>query len=460
MQEKIKLLGSFRDPSGFVFLKDGQIYRQINRSYQEDYDHLISSGLFKRLVEDGLLCSHNELSEVMYPCNQAYKVIKPEIIPFISYPHEWCFSQIKDAALATLKIQQVALNYNMILKDASAYNIQFKDGHPILIDTLSFEKYLEGSPWKAYKQFCQHFIAPLSLMAYRDVRLNQLQRAYIDGIPLDLTSSLLPIWTYLRFQILSNIHIHARLQKSYSNKNLKSQKIFISRDKLIALVNVLKSAVTKIKMNHYKTEWWTYYNDTSYSKEAFNQKQGLIDRFIKDIRPAMVWDLGANTGLFSKIVSKNGVDTLSIDFDHDVVEANYLNCKQNNEKHILPLVLDLANPTSRFGWSNEERMSIIDRAPVDLILALALVHHLRVTNNTPLDHIAHFFSKICKWLIIEFVPKTDPKFQTLIKNKDDIYYDYYKMDFEMIFKEHFEIINSIQVIDSERFLYLMKVKNI
>ena len=190
MSKVDKVPGSFRDPNGFLFTHGGGLYRQVNVTYRKNYDHLMKSGLYASLSSEGLLVSHEESDQAPSDQEKAYKVIQPERLPFISFPYEWCFSQYRDAALCTLQIMKLALEKDMVLKDASAYNIQFHHGKPILIDTLSFEKYQEGAPWVAYRQFCQHFLAPLALMAYTDIRLSQLMRIYIDGIPLDLTSSL------------------------------------------------------------------------------------------------------------------------------------------------------------------------------------------------------------------------------------------------------------------------------
>ena len=207
---------SFRDPSGFLFTRDGVLYRQVNQVYAEDYRKLMDSGLYAKLVKAGLLIPHTEVD--IEPANKklAFKVLCPEYVPFISYPYEWSFGQLKDAALATLSIQKRALKAGMVLKDASAYNIQFQRGKPTLIDTLSFEIYQEGEPWVAYRQFCQHFLAPLALMAYQDVRLSQLLRVYIDGIPLDLASELLPARTRWNLGLATHIHLHARAQKRYA----------------------------------------------------------------------------------------------------------------------------------------------------------------------------------------------------------------------------------------------------
>ena len=207
---------SFRDPSGFLFSREGVLYRQVNQVYAADFTRLMDSGLYDKLIKAGLLIPHVESDLKPAQPELAFKVIRPERVPFISYPYEWSFGQLKDAALATLSIQKRALKLGMSLKDASAYNIQFYNGKPVLIDTLSFETYQEGEPWVAYRQFCQHFLAPLALMAYRDVRLSQLLRVYIDGIPLDLASELLPGRTRWNLGLATHIHLHASAQKRYA----------------------------------------------------------------------------------------------------------------------------------------------------------------------------------------------------------------------------------------------------
>ena len=182
MENQKILPSSFRDPSGFLFHHDDILYRQVNSSYKEEFDHLIDSGLYDKLVEQNLLISHHEVeNSIISSDTNIYKIIQPKKLNFISYPYEWCFSEFKQAALTTLEIQKISLEYGMTLKDASAYNIQFINGKAIFIDTLSFEKYTEGQIWTPYKQFCQHFLAPLALMSHTDIRLNQLLRVYVDG---------------------------------------------------------------------------------------------------------------------------------------------------------------------------------------------------------------------------------------------------------------------------------------
>lgn len=447
---------SFRDPSGFLFYIDDQIYRQINKTYKENYDYLMNSGLYKTLVDADLLIPHIEVDISGPEPDKAYKIIKPEPVPFISHPYEWCFAQLKDAALTTFKIQKIALDFEMTLKDCSAYNIQFVKGKPTFIDTLSFEKYHEGQPWIAYRQSCQHFIAPLALMSYRDIRLNQLFRIYIDGVPLDLASSLLPSSTNFKASLLSHIHLHAKSQKHYADKAVKIGGHKISRLSFMGLIDNLESATRKMDWKAKGTEWADYYEDTNYSIDAINHKKKIVADFLDKTNPGIVWDIGANDGLFSRIASDKKMLTISFDIDPAAVQKNYLQSVKNNEEYILPLLLDLTNPSPGIGWENTERISLMHRGPADTAFSLALIHHLAISNNLPIGKIAYFFSQVCKSLIIEFVPKDDSQVQKLLSTREDIFPDYTQQDFEIEFKKYFTINNIENINDSKRTIYLMK----
>jgi hypothetical protein len=456
LEKNQNVFGSFRDPSGFIFCRDGSIFRQINLFYKQDYDFLIKSGLYKDLTESGLLIPHEE-SDVVGPAPvNLYKVIKPEKIPFISYPYEWCFSQLKDAALATLEIQKRSLKFGMSLKDCSAYNIQYRNGKPVFIDTLSFEKYNQGQPWVAYKQFCQHFLAPLALMSYKDVRLNQLLRVYIDGIPLDLASLLLKSFTHFDFSLFVHIHLHAKAQEYFSDKPAKLTKGPMTRLSFMGLVDNLESAVRKLKWKARKTAWSDYYKDINYSPEGFQNKKQIVSDFLDKLNPKVVWDLGANIGIFGRIASEKDIQVISFDSDPAAVEKNYVQCLLNSEKNILPILIDLTNPSSGIGWNNQERLSLFERAGADTVFALALIHHLAISNNLPLGEIADFFSRICNSLIIEFVPREDSQTQRLLSTRRDIFTGYTQQEFEKEFERLFLIRDSVPIKDSKRILYRME----
>ncbi len=452
--------GSFRDPSGFLFYRNGQLLRQINNEYRQEFEFLLQSGLYEELCSQKMLVPHKEMSLDLALNDKAYRVIKPHQLPFISYPYEWSFSQLKDAALLTLSIQQMALEKDMVLKDASAYNVQFFECRPVFIDTLSFEKYQAGTPWCAYRQFCQHFLAPLALMSRTHIGLNQLLRLYIDGIPLDIASSLLPKSSKLNFSLGLHIHLHAKSQKKHAHtavKQDKKQKDFSKRS-FIALIDSLKSFVKKLTWKPGGTEWYNYYeNNNNYGEAGLKEKEQVLLRLIKRISPKTVWDLGSNTGRFSRIaIAAGATNVISWDIDPACVESNYKMMVKNKESGLLPLLLDLTNPSPGIGWDNKERSSFGDRGPADTVLALGLIHHLAIANNVPLSKIAYFLCKLSPWLIIEFVPKDDSQVEKLLATRKDIFPTYTTHNFEKIFEEQFIIEETINIPNTKRTLYCMK----
>jgi hypothetical protein len=418
----------------------------------------MNSGLYQELTDAGLLVRHDEVGIDPVGPSNAYKVLHPEPIPFISYPYEWTFSQLKDAALTTLQAQIKALNFGMTLKDASAYNVQFLRGQAVLIDTLSFEKYQEGEPWVSYRQFCQHFLAPLALMSYQHVGLGQLSRIYIDGIPLDLAHALLPTRTHLQPALQMHIHLHARLQKKSEDRPdmRHSRRGTFSLTAFKGLIDSLESAIKKLKWHPKGTEWADYKSEDSYSEVALNHKQEVVAEFLRQVQPKRVWDLGANTGSFSRIASDMGIFTVSFDKDSSAVEKNYIDSKAQGETNLLPLLLDMTNPSPMIGWANAERMDLRRRGPADMVLALALIHHLAISDNLPLGMIADFFSQLCEWAVVEFVPKSDARVMHLLATRKDIFPSYTLEHFELEFSAFFDIKSKRHINGSERTLYLMK----
>jgi len=454
---------SFRDPSGFIFTHDNTLYRQVNTCYRDAYQSLVSSGLYDWLVGKSMLIPHEAVDGPVADEGCAWRIIRPEPVPFISYPYEWCFSQLKDAALLTLDIQLAAVEHGMCLKDASAYNIQFHNGRPVMIDTLSFETYTEGAPWMAYRQFCQHFLAPLALMAKTDIRLNKLLSAYIDGVPLGLASTLLPRTTWFKAGLFMHLHLHAITQKKYAantpSETGKTEKTrHISKTGYTGIVESLRKTVQKLDWQPGGTEWGDYYNDTNYSEAAFEEKKALVKQFLAQAHPAQVWDLGANTGIFSRIAAKMGIPTISCDIDPAAVEMNYRQVRQQQETLLLPLLIDLTNPSPGLGWDGRERDAFCRRGPVDCIMALALIHHLSIANNVSFDKAARFFHNLCSHLIIEFIPREDSQVRRLLSHRADIFQAYDRGHFEAAFSGYFKIKESKQIRHSDRTLYLMQAR--
>ena len=458
------LPSSFRDNSGFVFSRSDCIYRQVNASYAKHYEQFMSSELYQTLVDKHWLVSHEELPDgAITGTPDCYKILKPQQIPYISYPYEWSFSQLKDAAILTLRIQHQALKHGFVLKDASAFNVQFLDASPIFIDTLSFEPYVEGTPWVAYKQFCQHFLAPLALMSYRDAELSKLMISHIDGVPLPLASKLLPIRTRVNYALAAHIHFHSKLQQNHADDagtGARAAAVNVSQKGLNAVIESLAKVIEKLRWKMPDTEWGDYYQKTNYSSQAAAEKHALVDAFLQGIPDTLntIQDLGANTGEYSQIAARHCQLVVSQDIDPVAVELNYRLRKSDGPRNILPLVQNLVSPSPAIGWGNAERSSFMERAHCDALLALALIHHLAISNNVPLQGIAGQFAAITRWLVIEFVPKSDSQVMRLLATREDIFPDYTQAGFELAFSRHFQIEKAAAVPDSERILYLMKAR--
>ena len=446
---------SFKDNSGYIFEHNGKIYRKINFRYKENYDHFNDSGLYAHLVKKNLLLQHFDIEPTadFFEIGSFYKIIQPLQLPLITYPYEWSFNQLKDAALCTLKIAEESLVYGMCLKDASAFNIQFYKGNPILIDTLSFEVLTPNKPWAAYKQFCQHFLAPLALMSYCDERLNIMLKEYIDGIPLNLTSKLLPLQHYVNMDLLLHIDIHSYFTSNYSDSTNYSifNKTYTLKS-LKGLLYSLQNTISKLSARHAKkTSWYDYYQQDVDENYLICKKE-ILQEYIKEIAPIKVLDIGANRGEFSMICAKKQIFTVAIDSDTSCIDEMYRNSAND---FLVPLVLDISNLSGGIGWDTSERQSFFQRYQPDLILALAITHHLVFSHSIPLRKQAEFFAKHSRFLIIEFVNETDYQLIKLAHVRSFYDVDYSQNIFETEFSKYFELVKQISL-SSTRTLYLYK----
>jgi len=452
--------GSFRDPAGFVYIRDGTLYRQVNRVFAEEFDACETAGLHDDLAAKGLLVPHRTVGVELAATADVHRVIEPARIEFVSYPYEWAFGELKDAALLTLDVLEQALARGFVLRDASAYNVQFRDARPIFIDTLSFARYRDGEPWAAYKQFTEHFLVPLALMSTTDIRCGRLQREYLDGIPVDLGSRLLPWHTWLHPGPLLHVHLHARAMKRYEGASVASlaRRRQLSKRAMFGLLGNLRHAVERLSWRPAKrttSGWADYATAHTYSEQALAAKRRLVRSYLASITPRSVWDVGANTGTFSRVAREVAPSIVCFDFDPASVEVFYRRIRDNGETGILPLHLDLMNPSPAAGWAHEERLSLEARGPADAVLCLALVHHLAIANNVPLLRIAEAFARVGRALVIEFVPKSDSQVERLLRHRVDIFPDYTQAGFERAFSQHYAIAERERIPDSERWLYLM-----
>jgi 2-polyprenyl-3-methyl-5-hydroxy-6-metoxy-1,4-benzoquinol methylase len=452
MSEQSRHPASFKDPSGFVFTHEGRLFRQINEYYASDYRLLNDSGLYDILVSQGLLVAHTEIDDIRYDNETWFRTIEPRRVEFISYPYEWCFEQLKDAALLTLRLLRVAVSKGMIIKDATPYNIQFMKGRPLHIDSLSFERYDPTQPWVAYRQFCNLFLFPLYLEYYLKADIQKTLATYLDGIPVEITSRLLPLKSSLNL----GVWLHVYLQHSMrTNAKSKTDKGNFSKKRLLHLVSHLETIISGFQNRQLRSNWSHYYQESILSTEYLSQKEKIVMDIADQVSADTVIDLGANDGHFSKLFAKKFRQVIAVDSDSRSISNLYLHVQEHKIKNILPLVIDLSNPSPALGFANNERSSFTSRCKPDLVLCLALIHHLVIGKNIPLHFIADYFASFAPQLIIEFVPKQDEKVKQMLKTRKDVFMDYDKKTFENSFGRHYEFKRKELVEGTFRTIYQM-----
>lgn len=455
-----RIAGSFRDPAGFVFRRDGVLHRQVNPVFADRWDAVVDSGLFEALWDAGLLVRH-EVVDTSLGEGDAHVVIRPEELPFVTQPHEWAPAQRRAAALATLEAQRIALEHGCTLRDATAHNVVLHRGRAVLVDTLSFEPRAEGEPWVAYGQFCRHFLAPLALETIVDHRLRRLLWADVDGVPLDLASQLLPMRTKLRPGLLAHIHAHSRASgRGEADPDAEPGRTATFSDRaLLGLVSQLHGLVSKLTWDDIDTTWSDYDEQLDhYTGEAITAKQELVAAAVSELAPATVWDLGANTGRFSRLAAATGAHVVGWDIDAGAVEQAWRRLEEAplTTGEYLPAILDLSNPSPGLGWGHDERPSLADRGPADLVLALAVVHHLAIGNNVPLPQVVEQLVRLGEHVLVEWVPKQDPKVRVLLATREDVFTDYTPEGFEAAVTEHAEVLRRTPLPGSDRVLYLLR----
>jgi hypothetical protein len=426
--------------------------------YQPQFDHLIASGLAYELQRRELLVNHKDVTPLFPAADNISTVLLPEQVPFISYPWEWTFHQLKDAAMLTLEIHQIALGHGMILKDASALNIQFLRGRPVFIDTLSFDFYVAGRPWVAYRQFCEFFLGPLAVMGYVDSELGSLTRLCGGLIPLAQCVRLLGKRGAFNFGVFMHLRMQHLMQRRVVNRNggAPTPRGSMSKESLLGLLHSLKHTVKNIEPRQNHSEWHSYYSTCQLGAEYLKYKEAALLELIRETRPTSVLDFGANRGMFSKLAAAEGIPVVACDADRASIDSLYLEIKASGEKNLLPLVVDLCNPSPSAGWMAKEFSSFIERGKADLGLALALIHHLAIGRNLPFTMIVDMFQQCCTSLIIEFVTKDDPNVRIMLQGRTDIFTDYTQDRFENAFGRAFKISKKIELGYSTRTLYRME----
>lgn len=422
--------GSFRDPSGRVFLSRGRVYRSVTDHATADYASARDCGLIARLVAAGKLIgsSECEIDSVSLPpelVDQTRIVIEHERVPFVSYPYEWPFAALQNAALLHLDVHLEALATGHSLSDSSAFNVQFFGTRPVFIDLLSIRRYVDGEFWLGHRQFCEQFLNPLLLQAYVGTEYNAWYRGRMEGIPATDLARLMPSWRKLGGKTFMHVYLQAGAQRSASRRSLKMAERRLPRHALVGMLRGLRSWISGLAPRRQAaTVWGDYPEQSSYDDAQQSFKRNLVGTFVAKQPPDLLFDLGCNTGVFSRAAIRSGARyVVGLDSDAGALSRAFRD-SQSDSLPFLPLYADLANPSPNQGWDQDERGGLTERGPADAALALALVHHLAIGNNVPLDRIVSWLARLAPRVLVEFVPKSDPMVQLMLANRTDVFAGY------------------------------------
>jgi SAM-dependent methyltransferase len=442
---------SFKDYAARVVEKGGQYRRYIYPDYQLEYDHLMKSGLYSKLVDQKLLISHQENDPLD---KHSYKILIPEQIDFISLPFEWCYAQWRKVLLAYLDINLQAIEYGMILKDATPYNFYLKGGKAILFDTSSFSFFKDPDYWNSYRQFCEEMLGPFALMHYKGVRWGRLTLASHQGLPLDFISQNLPAKSWLNLTCLLHLHLHAKAYLKQSKENNTSKGL--TKEKLTEVFKMIKSTIEKWDdYYHYPAHWDAYYEKDIETPEYLADKENTVREILEELKPTRVLDLGANTGKFSEIACEFSDKVIALEFDKDCVDFIENRITETQNEKLATLLGDLSQTSPDFGLLGKEHSSIFKRAKADMVMALALVHHLALPKMIPFELISDMLYEFSsKYVLVEFIEKTDRKVIQLVKNNPRYYPT--KEEFEKLIQQKFRIVKQKTLATSVRTLYLLE----
>lgn len=439
---------SFRDPDGYVFEHEGGLYRGLTREAASRVS--AHQAFYREAIERGLLVPFREERAIL----GFDAVIAPDRLPLVTYPHEWSYEQLKDAALNTLDINILALRHGLTLKDASAFNNQRYEGRTVFIDHTSFEETQGLLPWRPYSQFCRHFLNPLVVGAYRDLPVGYFFRIDLDGLQQQLANDLLPFKAKLRPSIMMHMLAHNRYIRKASDFEGKTEATAIqSRGKQIDLLRQLRDFIAGLKAARAASTWADYYDKTNYVETAFEEKKRIVAGCFEGRSLDTVWDVGANDGTFSRLVASGARQILALDLDHNAVNANYAYNRKHRHSGIHALVYDVGNPTPALGFRNRERSPLETRSKPDAILALAVIHHLSLTNNIPLTETARYFAERSPKLVIEWVGRDDSQVKRLLAQKTVPYDWYNEEDFRSAYAELFDLTSRTPIAGTDRVIY-------
>jgi ribosomal protein L11 methylase PrmA len=453
-------VGSFRDPSGYVFTSGDRIFRAITPVGAAQFE--ASQKILGDLVTARRLVDFSEVDPRNFdvPLGSFSYLIEHPRLPVWSMPYEWSFSLLKDAALFHLDLHLYLLDRGFTLSDASAYNVQFIGPRPIFVDHLSIRPYQDGEFWLGHKQFCEQFLNPLLLRSFFDVSHNSWYRGNLEGIPQEQLADLLPFWRKFSWRVLSHVTLPARIQKSFegrSGANVSVKDRRLPKASFVGMLTQLRNWIGGLApLKGGKTTWANYDKENSYLADEAQAKREFIGNFIKAVSAKTIIDLGCNTGDYSEASLASGAESVvGFDFDQQALDRAHSRAK-TAKMNFLPLYLNAMNPSPNQGWRQTERSGFAERFRSDAVLALAFEHHLAIAHNVPLEQAVAWVTGVAPVGVIEFVPKTDPTIQKMLSLRSDIFPDYTEERFAGALARDNEILEKKRVSESGRVLFAFR----
>ena len=454
--------GSFRDPDSRVYRSDGRILRMMSAQGAADWKRFSSSALYNELSSEGKIVETREVFDPQLSNGalgaDVAAVLEHEVVPFISYPYEWTFSMLQDAALLQLELVRRSIDEGMILKDSSPYNVQFRAGRPIFIDLGSFEPLREGQPWAGYRQFCMLFLYPLLLEAWKGVPFQAWLRGSLAGITPGECRAVLSRRDLLRRGALTHVALHAMLERRHreTDADIKGElgEAGFRKELIVANVRSLERLVSRLQWRPKSSAWSGYEPTTSYSDADAERKEQFVAQALAAERPRLVWDLGCNDGRFARIAAETADVVVAVDADAAVVDRLYKALKAEGATKILPLTMDLADPSPGLGWRGAERQPLPARGHPDFALCLALIHHISIGGNVPVAEFLDWLRDLSTALVIEFPTPEDPMVRRmLVRKRAGNHPDYRRDWFERCLGERFSVTRSEVLSSGTRVLY-------
>ncbi len=465
--------GSFKDPAGRVYRVSGEsgcerIVRGLNRDAASTIRRLLAEPFFRELIADGSVVATRlldaERADVQRILADGWSAaVEHEPLDFITYPYEWAFSMLRDAALLQLRLLKASVRNGWTLKDATPFNIQWAGARPVFIDAPSFVPRDDGEYWRGYRQFCAMFLTPLLLTAHLGIPFQPLLRSRLEGIPPDEAARYFYGLRRFKRGVMSHIWFPAKAESRARRRGSDERRPRARRRRrrqpktnLLALLDSLERLVAKLSYGRTRSDWARYASTHSYEEADFELKRGFVLRHIESRRPRLTWDLGANTGEISRVAAQHSGTVVAVDADADAVELLYRETRARGPRNIIPLVMDLANPSPAQGWAGGERAALDQRRSPDAALCLALVHHMRVSANIPLPMFIQWLRSLNAAIVLEFVGREDEMFQRLIENKEEDYADYTAENFEAEIGKRFTTRDRLKLKGGLRELFLLE----